>query len=84
MEDRELAYEHGHSAAAVQASWHLAQIMGYADKTMKVHVTHDIDQMDIKQLKAYLTENAALLSSVIEPQLQLEDKTVDAEYVEIE
>ena len=84
MEDRELAYEHGHSAAAVQASWHLAQIMGYADKTMKVHVTHDIDQMDIKQLKAYLTENAALLSSVILAPLQLEDKTVDAEYVEIE
>jgi hypothetical protein len=84
MEDRELAYEHGHSAAAVQASWHLAQIMNYADKTMKVHVTHDIDQMDVKQLRAYLAENAALLSSVIHSPLQLEDQTVDAEYVEVE
>ena len=87
MEDRQLAYEPGHSAAAVQATAHIAKIMGWYTTEHKVHVTHDIDQMNQAQLRTFIQEQSALLGPILNQDPLLLEKLpepVDAEYEEVE
>ena len=61
LEDRLKAHEEGQAAAAVQASAHVAKILGYYIDNRRYIITNDFDNMGIEELRAYVQDKAQVL-----------------------
>lgn len=58
QEDRALAHREGQAAAAVQASMHIAKILGHYWERKQIVISDDFDAMGIAELRAFVTKKA--------------------------
>jgi hypothetical protein len=58
QEDRELAHREGQAAAAVQASMHMAKILGHYWERKQIVLTDDLDRMGIEELRSFVIKQA--------------------------